>query len=69
MLFCQFAKSHSVHVISNGLCSATDNLNHLPTAHPCFSLIKLTFKIYLSAVLFVVQFVPPSLVLWTIPFG
>ncbi|MDR2234293.1 MAG: DUF4372 domain-containing protein [Tannerella sp.] len=29
MLFCQFAKSQSVRDISNGLRSATDNLNHL----------------------------------------
>ncbi len=29
MLFCQFAKSHSVRDISNGLRSATGNLNHL----------------------------------------
>lgn len=29
MLFCQFAKSSSVRDISNGLCSATGNLNHL----------------------------------------
>jgi hypothetical protein len=29
MLFCQFAKSQSVHDISNGLRSATGNLNHL----------------------------------------
>lgn len=29
MLFCQFAKSQSVRDISNGLCSATGNLNHL----------------------------------------
>jgi hypothetical protein len=29
MLFCQFAKSQSVRVISNGLRSATGNLNHL----------------------------------------
>ncbi|MFZ4800252.1 MAG: DUF4372 domain-containing protein, partial [Bacteroidia bacterium] len=28
MLFCQFAKSKSVHGISNGLRSATGNLNH-----------------------------------------
>jgi hypothetical protein len=29
MLFCQFAKSQSVRDISNGLRSATGNLNHL----------------------------------------
>ena len=29
LLFCQFAKSQSVRDISNGLCSATGNLNHL----------------------------------------
>ena len=29
MLFCQFAKSQSVSDISNGLRSATGNLNHL----------------------------------------
>jgi len=29
MLFCQFSKSQSVRVISNGLRSATGNLNHL----------------------------------------
>jgi hypothetical protein len=29
MLFCQFAKSQSVRDISNGLHSATGNLNHL----------------------------------------
>lgn len=29
MLFCQFAKSQSVRNISNGLRSATGNLNHL----------------------------------------
>jgi len=29
MLFCQFAKSQSVRDISNGLCSAKGNLNHL----------------------------------------
>src|SRR6266487_4865673 len=29
MLFCQFAKSRSVRDISNGLRSATGNLNHL----------------------------------------
>ena len=29
MLFCQFSKSHSVRDISNGLRSATGNLNHL----------------------------------------
>lgn len=29
MLFCQFAKSQSVRDISNGLKSATGNLNHL----------------------------------------
>ncbi len=29
MLFCQFAKSQSVRDISNGLRSATENLNHL----------------------------------------
>jgi hypothetical protein len=29
MLFCQFAKSQSIRDISNGLCSATGNLNHL----------------------------------------
>jgi hypothetical protein len=29
MLFCQFANSHSVRDISNGLRSATGNLNHL----------------------------------------
>lgn len=29
MLFCQFANSQSVRDISNGLCSATGNLNHL----------------------------------------
>jgi hypothetical protein len=29
MLFCQFAKSQSVRDISNGLCSATGNFNHL----------------------------------------
>jgi hypothetical protein len=32
MLFCQFAKSHSVRDISNGLRSATCNLNHLGVA-------------------------------------
>jgi len=29
MLFCQFAKSQSVRDISNGLRSATGNLNHM----------------------------------------
>ncbi|WP_344929775.1 DUF4372 domain-containing protein [Aquimarina addita] len=29
ILFCQFAKSQSVHDISNGLRSATANFNHL----------------------------------------
>mgnify|MGYP003746616325 FL=1 len=29
MLFCQFAKSQSIRDISNGLRSATGNLNHL----------------------------------------
>ncbi|SIT97367.1 protein of unknown function, partial [Epilithonimonas bovis DSM 19482] len=29
MLFCQFAKSQSVRDISNGIRSATGNLNHL----------------------------------------
>ena len=29
MLFCQFAKSQSVRDVSNGLRSATGNLNHL----------------------------------------
>ena len=29
MLFCQFAKSKSVRDISNGLRSATGNLNHM----------------------------------------
>ncbi|MDR3272479.1 MAG: DUF4372 domain-containing protein [Flavobacteriaceae bacterium] len=29
MLFCQFAKSNSLRDISNGLRSATGNLNHL----------------------------------------
>ena len=29
MLFCQFSKSQSVRDISNGLRSATGNLNHL----------------------------------------
>jgi hypothetical protein len=29
MLFCQFAKSQSVRDISNGLHSATGNLNHI----------------------------------------
>lgn len=29
MLFCQFAKSQSLRDISNGLSSATGNLNHL----------------------------------------
>jgi hypothetical protein len=29
MLFCQFAKSQSIKDISNGLRSATGNLNHL----------------------------------------
>ncbi len=29
MLFCQFAKSTSVRDISNGLRSATGNLNHI----------------------------------------
>ncbi len=29
MLFSQFAKSQSLRDISNGLCSATGNLNHL----------------------------------------
>ncbi|MFT7421105.1 MAG: hypothetical protein ACI9QN_002032, partial [Arcticibacterium sp.] len=29
MFFCQFAKSQSVRDISNGLRSATGNLNHL----------------------------------------
>ncbi len=32
MLFCHFAKSCSVRDISNGLRSATDNLNHLGVA-------------------------------------
>ena len=29
MLFCQFANSQSVRDVSNGMCSATGNLNHL----------------------------------------
>ncbi|MBB6463851.1 DUF4372 domain-containing protein [Flammeovirga kamogawensis] len=29
MLFCQFAKSQTIRDISNGLRSATGNLNHL----------------------------------------
>ncbi len=29
MLFCQFAKSSSLRDISNGLPSATDNINHM----------------------------------------
>ena len=33
MLFCQFAKSQSVRDISNGLRSATGNLNHLGVEH------------------------------------
>jgi hypothetical protein len=33
MLFCQFAKSQSVRDISNGLRSATGNLNHLGIDH------------------------------------
>jgi hypothetical protein len=33
MLFCQFAKSQSVRDISNGLRSATGNLNHLGIQH------------------------------------
>jgi hypothetical protein len=33
MLFCQFAKSQSVWDISNGLRSATGNLNHLGIAN------------------------------------
>lgn len=34
MLFCHFAKSESLRDISNGLRSATGNLNHLGNVHP-----------------------------------
>ena len=34
MLFCHFAKSQSLRDISNGLKSATGNLNHLGNVHP-----------------------------------
>ncbi len=34
MLFCHFAKSQSLRDISNGLLSATGNLNHLGNVHP-----------------------------------
>ncbi len=34
MLFCHFAKSQSLRDISNGLRSATGNLNHLGQVHP-----------------------------------
>lgn len=34
MLFCHFAKSQSLRDISNGLRSATGNLNHLGNVHP-----------------------------------
>jgi len=34
MLFCHFAKSQSLRDISNGLRSATANLNHLGNVHP-----------------------------------
>lgn len=34
MLFCHFARSQSVRDISNGLRSATGNLNHLGNVHP-----------------------------------
>jgi hypothetical protein len=34
MLFCHLAKSQSLREISNGLRSATGNLNHLGNVHP-----------------------------------
>ena len=34
MLFCHFAKSQSLRDISNGLRSATGDLNHLGNVHP-----------------------------------
>ncbi len=34
MLFCHFGKSQSLRDISNGLRSATGNLNHLGNIHP-----------------------------------
>lgn len=43
MLFCQFAKSQSVRDISNGLRSATGNLNHLGIEKaPSKSTVKLS---------------------------
>lgn len=45
MLFCQFANSQSVRDISNGLRSATSNLNHLGMLKaPSKSIVSYQYK-------------------------